>query len=80
MILERPASGLKDALHLQVTVEQLERENAALKQNLARTRGLVGDVQDELLRARQDVGGTTAQLAQVSSFLHKRCTERPAQP
>ena len=51
---------------MQVTVEQLERENAALKQNLARTRGLVGDVQDELLKARQDVGGTTAQLAQVS--------------
>ena len=64
---------------LQVTVEQLERENAALKQNLARTRGLVGDVQDELLRARQDVGGTTVQLAQVS-FLRSRYTERPARP
>ena len=56
-------------------MEQLERENAALKQNLARTRGLVGDVQDELLRARQDVGGTTAQLAQVS-FLGSRFTVR----
>ena len=80
MILERPISRLKDTLPLQVTVEQLERENAALKQNLARTRGLVGDVQDELLRARQDVGGTTAQLAQVNFFLHRRCTEQPAQP